>query len=304
MNRGSRYTVADATRQRVLEAAAELGYSPSMSARTLRGKRELVIAIMPNWPIGLPSSRFFTSLDEAFAAEGLTFLIRYADPRSFSPEHLWRAMSPAAVLSFMEIDPATVARAHREGVSVTMAVFDRRHDAVHVDIPEQGTGGLQAAHLADTGRRTLAMATTTDARLDVFAVPRLQGIREVCAQRGLTPPRVVSVDLSPEQAQHVVMDLIGEGVDGICCYNDEVALAVLAGARLSGIRVPEQLAVIGVDDDPIASLSFPTLTTVRLDLAQDAVRIAGAVVAGIVGRPPDPLPENHNIATLVVREST
>ena len=304
LNRGSKYPVAELTRQRVLRAAGELGYSPSMSARNLRGKRELVLAIMPNWPFGLNSSRFFTSLDDAFAARGLTFLIRYVDPRGFSPEHLWRAMSPAAVLSFLEIEPAAVAQAQREGVSVTMAVFDRRHDASHVNLPEQATGGLQAAHLADSGRRSLAMATTTNARLDAFALPRLQGVREVCAERGLTPPRAVYFDLSPEQAQRGVANLYHDGVDGICCYNDEVALAVLAGARLSGIRVPEQLAVIGVDDDPIAALSFPTLTTVRLDVAQDAARIAGAVVAGILGRGPDPLPENHNIATLIKRGST
>jgi len=63
-----------------------------------------------------------------------------------------------------------------------------------------------------------------------------------------------------------------------------VALAVLAGARRAGLRAPDDLAVIGVDDIPVARLADPPLTTVTTDQAAVAVHIAAGVVDAIVGK--------------------
>jgi DNA-binding LacI/PurR family transcriptional regulator len=73
-------------------------------------------------------------------------------------------------------------------------------------------------------------------------------------------------------------------VTAVCAYNDEVALAVLAGVRLAGLRAPEDLAVIGVDDIPAARLADPPLTTVTTDQAAVAVHLAASVVDAIVGK--------------------
>ena len=305
MNPMNRYSVSDGTRQRVLEAAANLGYSPSISARALRGKRDLVLAIVPDWPIGHATSRFLSAIAEEVQARGLTFLIRYARSDSESHELLWRSMSPAAVLSFVEIPPDKVERAHDEGISITMSVFDRSHDATHhVELPEEATGRVQAEHLFEIGRRRLAIALPPDARLAPFVQPRTQGVREGCANLGLEPPVERVVEMTPEGARAAVAEFVAAGVDAVCCYNDELAVAVVSGAKQLGIPVPGRLAIIGVDDDPIAALIDPALTTISLDQPAKAARIADAILAGINGDDLADLPEDSSAITLIRREST
>jgi DNA-binding LacI/PurR family transcriptional regulator len=305
MNPMNGYAVSERTRLRVLEAAASLGYSPSMSARVLRGKRDLVLAIVPDWPIGHSTSRFFSFLAAEMEARGLTFLIRYARNETTAYEMLWRSMSPAAVLSFVEIPPEMVARAREEGISVTTGVFDRAHDATHhVELPEEATGRVQVEHLFATGRRRLAIALPPDPRLMPFVRPRTQGVREGCETLGLDPPVERMVAMTPEDARRAVEEFVAAGVDGVCCYNDELAVAMLSGARQVGIPVPDQLAVIGVDDDPVAALTDPALTTIRLDDGAKAARIADAILAGIKGDDLADLPEESSAITLVRRGST
>jgi len=285
MNPLNRYSVAESTRLKVLRVAAELGYAPSMSARALRGKRELVLAIMPDWPVGQSLSRFLSTLTEELRAHGLTILIRYANNEVADYEILWRSLSPAAVLSFVEIDADTIERAGREGVSVTTAFFDRAHASPNViSIPEDATGVMQVEFLVSTGRRTLAVAVPDDQRLAAFIQPRVHGVEEGCEVLGLASPLRVVVPLALEGSCSAVEALLAAGIDGVCCYNDEVAIALLAGARALGVKIPDQIAVIGVDDEPISALVVPALTTVRTDVEGSAVLIANVLRANIDGR--------------------
>lgn len=305
MNPMSRYAVSETTRQRVLDAAARLGYSPSMSARALRGKRDLVLAIVPDWPIGHATSRFFSAIADEMQARGLTFLIRYARSDTDAHELLWRSLSPAAVLSFVEIHPDKIARAREEGISITMGVFDRAHDpANHIELPEEATGRVQAEHLFARGRRRLGIALPADPRLASFVEPRRQGVREWCERRGLDAPVERVVTMTPDAARRAVEDFVAGGVDGVCCYNDELAVAILSGARQAGVAVPSQLAVIGVDDDPVAALVEPALTSIRLDDPAKAARIAEAIVAGINGDDLADLTEETSTITVIQRQST
>ncbi|WP_024287332.1 substrate-binding domain-containing protein [Cellulomonas sp. KRMCY2] len=89
---------------------------------------------------------------------------------------------------------------------------------------------------------------------------------------------------------------------GICTYNDETAFAVLAGARRLGLAVPADLAVIGVDNIPLAPLAEPPLTTVDQNTDALAAHLAREVAHDVLGTPaPRPLPADA--VTIVVRES-
>ncbi len=91
-------------------------------------------------------------------------------------------------------------------------------------------------------------------------------------------------------------------VTGICAYNDEVALAVLAGARRLGLAAPADLAVIGVDDIPAARLAVPPLTTVTTDQHLLAAHLATTIVAAVGGQP-GPVLSTDDLIRVVVRES-
>jgi DNA-binding LacI/PurR family transcriptional regulator len=73
-------------------------------------------------------------------------------------------------------------------------------------------------------------------------------------------------------------------VTGVCAFNDETAIAVLAGMRERGLTAPADLAVIGVDDIPTARLASPPLTTVGLDMRQAGRGRAEMIMASLAGR--------------------
>ncbi|MGZ4612448.1 MAG: substrate-binding domain-containing protein, partial [Kineosporiaceae bacterium] len=91
-------------------------------------------------------------------------------------------------------------------------------------------------------------------------------------------------------------------VTGVCAYNDDIALAVLAGLRRLGLSAPTDLAVIGVDDVPIAPLAAPPLTTVRTDLGAVAEHLARTIVAALAGKPAPRRP-GSDVVHLVPRAS-
>ena len=159
---------------------------------------------------------------------------------------------------------------------------DPRDPSVH-SVSQTGIGRLQVQHLAGVGHRMIAYATPTDPRLADFADGRLAGVRLECAERGLPEPLVAPVDLEIRSAALAVKGwrAADSPVTAVVAYNDEVALAVLAGLRAEGLSVPQDVAVIGVDDIPAARLALPALTTVSQGVDVQARYLAAAVLAAL-----------------------
>ena len=297
--------IPETTRKRVRDAAAELGYTPSAAARALiTGRSDVVLLLLPDWPIGPSVGDLLESLSEALGQRGLTFV---AHPRCAGRPvaDVWKAITPAAVITFEELEDTETKMLQAAGVELAVALFgDGRRTAGAMDIPEQRTGRLQAQHLAAAGHRHLGYAWPDDPRVESFAQPRLDGVRQACADLGLAEPHVVSAPLTPDGISAAIRAwrTASPAVTGICAYNDEVALAVLAAARGHGLDVPGDLSVIGVDDIPSAAVARPTLTTVRADMSVLAGFIADSIVRKLAGRPAARRP-GSDIHHVVVRES-
>ncbi len=296
--------IPEQTRQRVLAAAADLGYTPSAAGRALRsGHSDVVLLLLPDWPIGPGVGRLLESLSSALADQGLTFV---AHPRSAGHPvtDVWKAITPAAVITFEQLDEVETKKLEAAGVDLTVALFGGHRGSRAMDIPEQRTGRLQAEHLAVAGHRRIGYAWPDDSRVLTFAQPRLEGVRQACADLGLAEPDVVTVPLTPDGVAGAVRawrDAV-PAVTGICAYNDEIALALLAGARREGVDVPGQLAVIGVDDIPGAAVSLPALTTVRADTPALASYIADTIRRRLDGRPAGKRP-GSDIHSVIHRDS-
>ena len=280
-------TISADTRDRVLHAAAELGYAPSAAARTLRtGRSDVVLCLLPDWPIGQEVGALLTNLSGALAGHGLTFVAHPGGVADRPIGELWKAITPAAVLAFSDFSDEEIGAMRAAGVALVVALLGgapwRRRE---LEEPQQRIGRLQAGHLIEAGRARLGYAYPDDERVRIFARPRLDGARAACAEAGLPAPETITVPLDPDAAAEAVGRWRAAGVTGVCAYNDDVALAVLAGLRRHGLTAPDGLAVIGVDDLPAARLAEPALTTVTTDQAAVAAHLATTVVAAIQGRP-------------------
>jgi DNA-binding LacI/PurR family transcriptional regulator len=298
--------IPDETRQRVTAAAARLGYLPSAAARALRsGRSDLVLCLLPDRPLGTGTATMLETLSTVLADSGLTFVVHPRAGGGRPIAHLWKTMTPAAVLAFEEFpaDDATAMRA--AGVEQVVLLPGRsRQRRRELEVPQQRIGRVQAEHLAAAGHRYLGYAYPDDTRLRIFADPRLDGVRAACADLGLDEPVVHTVALDPEEAA-VAVDkwrLAEQPVTAVCAYDDEVALAVLAGLRHLALSAPDDLAVIGVDDIPAGRLAAPPLTTVATDQQAVARHLAQTVVSIVAGRPEPPRP-GSDIVGVVQRAS-
>ncbi|GAA2010426.1 LacI family DNA-binding transcriptional regulator [Nakamurella flavida] len=294
--------ISDATRERVLSSATRLGYTPSAAARTLRaGRSDIVLCLLPDWPIGPEVARTLQYLSTALAGHGLTFLTHPRSAGEFLPAHLWRAIGPAAVLGLDRFTKQENVEMRSAGIGVVSVLMadDGPHQG---ELAQQGIGRLQAEHLLDAGHRSIGYAWPTDERLLGFAEPRLAGVRAGCATRGAAEPMTLELTGSDDGARVAVRAWRAAGVTAVCAYNDEVAFQLLTAARAENLHVPGDLAVIGVDDIPLARHAAPPLTSVATD--QQAVAeytaeaIARALDGGAAPRPPGP-----GVITVVVRES-
>ena len=303
LNDTPRQTISAGTRTRVIEAAARLGYAPSAAARTLRtGRSDVVLCLLPDWPIGPEVGTLLGNLSTALARQGLTFVVHPGTGADRPIAELWKAITPAAVMAFTEFSDAEMAAMRSAGVALVVALFRGRPPGHELAVPQELVGRRQAEHLARAGHTRLGYAYPDDHRVRFFAEPRLAGVRAAAAARRLPPPVTVTVPLEAAPAAEAVRRWRAAGVTGVCAYNDEVALAVLAGVRREGLSAPADLAVVGVDDIPSARLAAPALTTVTTDQVAVAGHLAATVVAAVHGRTGPELPA-ADIVRIVARDS-
>jgi DNA-binding LacI/PurR family transcriptional regulator len=306
LNDAPHQKIPAATRQRVLAAAARLGYAPSAAARALRsGRSDVVLCLLPDWPIGPTVGELLVNLSSAFAGEGLTLVAHPRAERDRPVTDVWKAITPAAVIAWEDIAEDDAAAMRAAGIELAVALLSRSgRGRREVGIPQQRAGRLQVEHLVGQGHRRLGYALPDDERVAGFAGPRLDGVRQACAELGLEEPLVRIVPADADRAAEAVDSwrAADPPVTAVCAYNDDIALAVLAGLRRRGLGAPADLAVIGVDDVPVAKLAAPPLTTVRTDLRAVAEHLARTIVAALAGRPAPRRP-GSDIVHLVRRES-
>jgi DNA-binding LacI/PurR family transcriptional regulator len=296
--------ISERTRRRVTEAAQRLGYAPYAPARALRsGRSEVVLFLIPEWPIGAAIAGLIEHLSSRLTDAGLTLVV-HAHPQSARPaDELWKAIAPAALINHQALSPAEEAAAARAGMLVVTPVFWPRGGRTFRSF-QRRIGELQARHLAEAGHRWLGFALPDDDRLRAFTAPRLEGVTRACAGSGLPAPVALTVPLEAAAAARAVQRWAAARppVTGVCAYNDEVGLAVLAGMRQRHLTAPGDLAVVGVDDIPAARLSAPPLTTVATGMAVFGEHLADLVSSSLRGTPRPARPAGDVLA--VIRRQT
>ncbi len=297
-------SISELTRRRVLDTAERLGYTPSAAARTLRsGRSDVVLCVVPDWTAGPVIDTLIDDLTTLFAAQGLALLV-FNDRGNRPLTELWRAVTPRAVLALGPLTDADAAAMRSARIPVVGSTLDEDPHPETFAVPQHGIAELQVEHLAARGHRVLAYAAPSDSRLAAFTERRIAGARAACARLGLPEPRLRTVELEVQSGAAAVREWrAGEPVTAVAAYNDEVALAVLAGLRAEGLRAPEDVAVIGVDDIPLARLASPALTTVWQAIDAQAEHLASSVLAALGHDVPPPRP-THELFHVVERAST
>ncbi|HEX6350101.1 MAG TPA: LacI family DNA-binding transcriptional regulator [Candidatus Dormibacteraeota bacterium] len=303
--------LGQATRDRVLQVAAEMGYSPHPLARALSLRRSGAIGLLIPQSLSAIFSNPFTSeliqgLGSAFAEHDLALLL--VPPLAGSLEDAVRQASVDGFISLgLTADDPTLETLAAMRLPTVHVDADPLSGAV-VNIDDRGGAEAAARHLIELGHRDLAviMLPGARARTGVTAVAgrRLAGYRAVIEDAGLDEPLLVVAAATMEAGADAFGGLRASGrrPTAVLAMSDMAAIGMMAAAQEAGRRVPEDLSVVGFDDLPMAAWTRPGLTTVRQPIAEKGRLAAKLVISLLEGRraaSPAPLETK-----LVVRGST
>ncbi|MEW5625711.1 LacI family DNA-binding transcriptional regulator [Streptomyces hydrogenans] len=272
LNNTSAVRISEPTRERVREAARELGYVPHAAARTLRaGHSRLVLLPTAHVPVGPLYSGFFNDLQWALRRLDYT-VVQYGSVGLAAEDaaRAWAELRPAAVVSMgeVEVTPGAVEILRRSGVKAVITVGTRAAEGTHSLVLDQPrVGEVAAEHLIATGRRRIGVVVPEEPGLGMFSGPRLDGARRAAEAAGAT---VLPLPLAytEESAGALAARWPELGLDAVFGYNDEYAMLLMRALQDAGVDVPGDTAVIGADDLLLGRLLRPRLSTVHIDLIE------------------------------------
>lgn len=304
LNNAEAVRISEPTRLKVRRAAEELGYVPHAAARSLRaGHTRIVLLPTSHVPIGPLYSTFLNELQWALRRLDYT-VVQYGSLGLNGDEaaRAWAELRPVAVISLGEIvlSAHNVATLKRAGARAVITMGPVSVPGAHALVMDQAEVGVRAAeHLVDRGRRRIGVIVPEEEGLELFSAPRLAGARSVAGAE------VVAVPLaySEESAAALAERWAGLGLDAAFAYNDEYAMLLMRAFQDAGLRVPQDVAVIGADDLLIGRLLRPRLSTVRIEMPTGE-RLAGLVDQAV--REPSAVVRRHDLMAAVAlpRDST
>lgn len=305
--------VTDATRDKVLAAVAELGYRPNLSARSLRRGRSGIIAV------ALPrlDEPYFAELASAIIAtaetRGVTVLIDQTEGLRSRERVALAGIRPHLIdgllLSPLAVDVDDVRRRVDTTPLVLLGERIMRSDCDHVTFDNVGAARAATEHLLSLGRRRIAAIGAQSDDAGHTAQLRLAGYHDALAAAGVDadPRLVASVGAFHRADGAAAMNRLlelDERPDAVFCFNDLLALGAIRTLLRQGLRVPEDVAIVGVDDIEESRYSTPMLTSVAPDKRHIAELAVEALLhqldAGTDGEPR----ELRADWSLAVREST
>ncbi|GAA4478468.1 LacI family DNA-binding transcriptional regulator [Microbacterium panaciterrae] len=299
--------VRPATRARVEHAIAQLRYSPSPAARALVTRRTRTIGLVtPGVSDFGPTA---TAMHFTVAARGARYTVDSVSLLDEDPavgvrsavEGLLRQRVDAIALVVVDLAALETVRTLDLSIPVVAtAASPRRH--VRLVSIDQYRGARQAVrHLAELGHpRILHLAGPSQA---TDAVERVRGWRDELAERRLEIVDPATGDWSAASGYRLGMNLdVGPGT-AVFAANDQMSIGLLSALRERGLRVPEDVSVVGYDDAPEAAYLYPPLTTVRQDFAALGQLMMQKLLLAV--EEPDAVTEDTPIPTqLIVRQST
>ncbi|MGH3875939.1 MAG: LacI family DNA-binding transcriptional regulator [Actinophytocola sp.] len=287
--------VSPRSRAKVLDAARDLGYSPNHAARSLVTRRTGAVAVVLSEPEAkvLDDPYFATVMHSAYrelAATGVQMLLMFVDSREDVPRtiHFLEGghVDGALVFAPHQGDPLpTALRLLRLPVVFGGRPGNGRRGVHAVDFDNKAGARLAVRHLLATGRRRIG--TVTGMLDHPAAADRLAGWQEALAEAGLNPDGLSEAgDFTLASGDRATAALLARApdLDGVFAASDLMAAGALRALRAAGRTVPEDVGVVGFDDNPsLAPVMSPPLTSVHQDPREQIRQMVKCLMSLLAG---------------------
>ena len=294
------------TRARVEKAMEELGYRPNKAARALVTQRSRMVGILASdlslyGPSGMLQAMEVGARQSDHIAVSCT-----VDPESEASvaegiDHLADLGIDGLIVLVPQTKAVVAARKKLGRVPVVTVDSMYRVDELSVSVDNFGGGQAATEHLLALGHTNIVHISGPKTWFEATA--RSSGYAAAMLTSGLRP-QIADGDWSADTAYTVGLEMNFEkrGVTAVFAANDYAALGVLKAASQRGIRVPEDLSVVGFDDVPESGYFIPSLTTMRQDFAELGRQALSLLLSQLDGRP-----ESYSrpiVPKLIIRDST
>lgn len=262
--------VSEQRRRRVLRAAEELGYRPNAYARSLASKRLSTVGVLINDVTNPYFGGVYSSLAAAAEEAGFDLLVAPGTRSAEKEAPLIRTLLEHRVAGLALMSPMMPTKELRRlTASWPTVLIGRDSSLAGVDVvttDERQAVGLVLDHLTGLGHRHIVHITGGRNR---SAKDRAKAYRSVMAERGLEP-REVAGAFSHDAGQTAARKVLEMSPlpTAVIAANDLVAVGAMGVFESSGLRVPEDMSVVGYDDSQIARLDLVRLTSVCQGVAQ------------------------------------
>ena len=310
--------VSDEARERVHAAIAALGYEPDVVAQSLVRQRSRVIAVnlfatdneLPLSHFGQTAQYFYLGVVENIESEAVSLgydLLLPSQPYGKSPNNYIGSLQTRRVAGCIMLHASDERIRALTHSAIPTVFIDRVAQGSHATYVKSDNidGARQATmHLLSLGHRRIALLTGKT--IDLAGLERLLGCQQALGQAGIAPDSglVRQSGWNMDEAYEATRALLAERRDftAIVAGSDFMAMGILRALTEEGLRVPDDVSLVGFDDIEFCQYTAPPLTTVRQDrvaMGRGAVQRLIAMIEGTEEASPLILPTQ-----LIVRRST
>ncbi len=293
-NCGSEYRIAQATQQRVLQAAARLNYEPNAFASGLRSKKSLTVGVMvPEISEGYAAT-VLSGIENALLQDRFFYFVVSHRHRADLLQKYPRLLLSRSVEGIIAVD--TPIQEPLPVPVVTVSGHRKKKGILAIELDHSAAAHLALSHLRDLGHREIAFIQGQTFSSDT--IPRWEAIRQTCSALNIPidPNLVIRLEgMAPgsEPGYQATRKLLqrSQNFTALFCFNDASAIGAITALHEAGLRVPRRVSVVGFDDIPGAATIHPGLTTVRQPLYEMGQTAAGNLLQLIrdgLHEPPQP----------------
>ncbi len=283
--------VSEETRARVAAVAAGLGYRPNAIARSLKARRTRTLGVITNDSDGVFTTAMVRGVAELASEHGFGVFVcnSYHRPEK-ERQHLELLLDKQVdgiILTGYKVDERGAPAAPTGATPVVyLYEYTTGGDSPCILPDDEAGAGLATHHLLALGRRRLGFINGPPSYEATHV--RLAGYRRALEEGGISfDDKLVRVcpDWNQDSAFSLVQEVIArdDPPDGLVCASDDLAAGAILGLREQGLRVPEDVSVVGFDDRPFAAHLPIPLTTVALPLYDMGVQAAAKLFAALGG---------------------
>src|SRR5262245_30096504 len=296
------------TRARVLRSIEQLGYRPNRLARGLVTRQSFTIGLVATYLVDPFFTELMRGIQQACDRYGYLVLLTSSEGDAARQQQVLQSLVDRGCDGLIVFPVRGSQRQVRDVAdrAIPVVTVDYAIDHPRIGSVESATergAHLAVGHLRSTGRRVLGMVSSPSGR--TVDEPRERGFRQAIADLADdVRSHVVWADETLEGGADGVRRLLERfpDLDGVLAYNDIMAIGAMRELEDVGRRVPDDVAVIGVDDIALSALVRPALTTVRIDRQQMGARAVETVMR--LRDDPDGSPRRDTVDVQLVRRDS